>query len=290
MPLPVSNSRIRLSQGQIFWREVGTGPTLVFLHGSWSDGSQWIPIINCLSSNYHCLVPDLLGFGDSERREINYSIELEVECLAEFLAKLNQREIYLIGHSLGGWVAASFALKYPEQVRGMVLLEPEGLPTGKIRTRGQLNGLLLGRIPVGFWLLRSLQPLAYLIGKPQIIKQVLDYRQLLLNSPTTCKLLFQRSWSETEPELLHLKLESMQVPTLILQGGRDTVSAINQSKAYAELIPKAEHHIIGVGENDLSQHSSVEVAQYIRDFIKYSAIPQENFKDSTLPPPLFIDK
>jgi len=289
MPLPLSISRIRLSQGQIFWREVGTGPTLVFLHGSWSDGSQWIPIIDRLSSNYHSFVPDLLGFGDSERRKIHYSIELEVECLAEFLASLNQRQVYLIGHSLGGWVAASFALKYQEQVRGMVLLSPEGLPAGKIRTRGWLNGFLVGRIPVGFWLLRSLQPLASVVGKPQLIKQVLDYRKLLLNSPTTCKLFFQRSWSEIQAELLQEKLESLQVPTLILQGGRDTMSAIAQSKAYADLIPTSEHHIIGVGANDLPQQFPAEVVQYIRDFIKYSVIPQEKLEDSDLFPPLFLD-
>ncbi|HEY9691612.1 MAG TPA: alpha/beta hydrolase [Oculatellaceae cyanobacterium] len=290
MPLPVSNSRIRLSQGHIFWREVGTGPTLVFLHGSWSDGSQWIPIINRLSDNYHCLVPDLLGFGDSERRKIKYSIELEVECLAEFLTSLNQRQVYLIGHSLGGWIAASFALKYQDRVRGMVLLSPEGLPAGKIRRRGWLNGLLLGQIPVGFWLLRSLQPLASFLGKPQLIKQVLDYRKLLLNFPTTCKLFFQRSWSEIQAELLQEKLESLQVPTLILQGGRDTMSAIAQSKAYADLIPTSEHHIMGVGANDLPQQFPAEVVQYIRDFIKYSVIPQEQLEDSDLFPPLFLDK
>ncbi|AFZ12867.1 alpha/beta hydrolase fold protein [Crinalium epipsammum PCC 9333] len=290
MPQPLSNSRIRLSQGQIFWREVGTGPTLVFLHGSWSDGSQWIPIIERLSSNYHCLVPDLLGFGDSERRKIHYSIELEVECLAEFLASLNQRHIYLIGHSLGGWIAASFALKHPEKVRGMVLLAPVGLQKGKARTLGWLTRLLLLKIPMGLWLARSIKPLASVLGKPPLINQTLKYRQLLLNSPTTCKLFFQRNWSEIQAELLHLKLESLQVPTLILQGGRDTMSAIAQSKAYADLIPTSEHHIISIGENDLPQQFPAEVVQYIRDFIKYSVVPQEQIEDSDLLPPLFSDK
>src|SRR6478672_1523022 len=100
MALPLRNSRIRLSQGQIFWREVGQGPVLVFLHGSWSDSSQWISVIERLSEDYACFAVDLLGFGESERPQVHYSIEFEVECLVEFLETLNLRQVYLIGHSL----------------------------------------------------------------------------------------------------------------------------------------------------------------------------------------------
>ena len=120
------NSRVKLSVGQIFWREVGQGPSLVFLHGSWEDGTQWLRTIEHLSPYYQCFAPDLLGFGGSERRKIHYSIDLEVECLAQYLDTLKLRQVYLIGHSVGGWVAASYAIKYPDRVQGLVLLAPEG--------------------------------------------------------------------------------------------------------------------------------------------------------------------
>ena len=116
------NSRIKLSVGNIFWREVGLGPSLVFLHGSWDDGSQWLRTIEHLSPDFQCFAPDLLGFGDSERPNVHYSIDLEVECLAQYLDNLNLRQVYLIGHSVGGWVAASYAIKYPDRVQGLVLL------------------------------------------------------------------------------------------------------------------------------------------------------------------------
>ena len=100
------NSRVKLPLGHIFWREIGQGPSLVFLHGSWDDSSQWLPTIEHLSPYYQCFAPDLLGFGDSERPNVHYSIDLEVECLAQYLDTLKLREVYLIGHSVGGWVAA----------------------------------------------------------------------------------------------------------------------------------------------------------------------------------------
>ena len=129
------NSRVKLSVGQIFWREIGQGPSLVFLHGSWEDGSQWLRTIELLNSHYQCFAPDLLGFGDSERPNVHYSIELEVECLAQYLDTLNLREVYLIAHSVGGWVAASYALKYPDRVQGLVLLAPEGVQIGRASCR-----------------------------------------------------------------------------------------------------------------------------------------------------------
>jgi haloalkane dehalogenase len=91
--IPLRNSRIKLSQGQIFWHEVGQGTAIVFLHGSTDDSSQWLSVIEHLSEDYHCFAPDLLGFGESERPNVHYSIDLEVECLADLLEALRQREV-----------------------------------------------------------------------------------------------------------------------------------------------------------------------------------------------------
>ena len=148
MPLPLRNARIRLTQGQIFWREVGQD-TIVFLHGAWEDSSQWVPLIERLSAEYHCLVPDLLGFGESERPGVHYSIGLEVACLAEHLEALKLRRVYLVGHSLGGWIAMSYALKYQEQVEGVVLLAPEGVQAEGLGRRWWQAKLL--RLPMVGW-------------------------------------------------------------------------------------------------------------------------------------------
>ena len=108
------NSRIKLNQGILFWREVGTGIPMIFLHGAWNDGSEWVSTMELLAENIHCFSPDLLGFGESANPNIHHSIDLQVECLADFLEALKLEKVYLVGNSLGGWIAASYALKYPE--------------------------------------------------------------------------------------------------------------------------------------------------------------------------------
>lgn len=266
MTLPIRNSRIRLSQGQLFWREVGQGTVLVFLHGSWNDGSQWLPLVEHLSRNYHCLAPDLLGFGESERPKLHYSIELQVECLAEYLEALKLRQIYLVGHSLGGWIASSYALRFPDQVKGLILLSPEGVqPEGK-SNRWQWSRWLTGQPPLALWLLQLLLPFAKVFGWREWIERSLQLRQKLMRSPVACKLLFNRRAAEIRAELLPAdQISWLKLPILILQGQDDAVT-IHNHQVFAQA-PQAELKVISSFDSDLLQTEAKVIANEIRQFI-----------------------
>lgn len=262
------NSRIKLSVGQIFWREAGLGPSLVFLHGSWDDGSQWLRTIEHLSPDFQCFAPDLLGFGESERPNVHYSIDLEVECLAQYLDTLNLRQVYLIGDSLGGWVAASYAIKYPDRVQGLVLLAPEGVKVGHRRARWQTARWLIGQPPLAFWFLRSIYPIAKLLGYQNKIDGLLKFRRQLMQSPIAMQLLFSRRRAEITAELVDDNLALLKVPVLVLQGSEDTIAASSLCQSYAALIPNAELQFVSPGESNLPQEVPDLVAKYIRDFAK----------------------
>lgn len=267
MNLPLRNSRIRLPLGQVFWREVGQGPILVFLHGSWHDSSQWLPIIEYLSQDYHCFAPDLLGFGESEKPKLHYSIQLEVDCLLEYLEALHLPQVYLIGHSLGGWIAASYALNNLPNVQGLVLLSPEGVQVEGQPLSSWWDRWLFGRPPITYSILRSLLPLAQLFGRHKSIQKALQWQQQLNKSPIASQLLFRRRRSEIQAELLQERLNWLKVPTLILQGGKDTPSAIARSQTYAEHTPQAQLKLIEQGGNDLTDALPGLVAEYIHNFV-----------------------
>ncbi|MBD1934464.1 MULTISPECIES: alpha/beta fold hydrolase [Cyanophyceae] len=262
--IPLRNSRIKLSQGQIFWHEVGQGTAIVFLHGSADDSSQWLSVIEHLSEDYHCFAPDLLGFGESERPNVHYSIDLEVECLADLLEALKQREVYLVGHSLGGWIAASFALKYLEQVRGLVLIAPFGVEAEKYKITPPLLTKLSRAVS---WCMRSLSRLTSRLGRRKKTGQNIQRQQQPLQSPIAAKLLYQRRRAEIQAELLKERLDWLKIPVLILQGGQDSRDRIAQSQAYADLSPQAQLEIISNAGHDLPQTLPDVVAQYIRAFV-----------------------
>lgn len=267
MTQPLRNSRMKLSQGHIFWREIGQGEALVFLHGSWSDSSQWVPVLEQLGLDYHCLAPDLLGFGESEHPNIHYSIELQVEALAEYLENLRLKQIYLVGYSLGAWVAASYALKYLDQVRGLVLIAPEGIHVEKLKQRWNWERLLLAKPPILFWLLRSLRPIAKMLGGSKRIERSLQLRQQMLQAPAACQLLFQRRRAEIKAELLQGRLDWLKIPVLILQSEQDAFAAKVLSQTYAELLPEANWQIIPQGGTDLPLTAPAAVVDQIRALV-----------------------
>ncbi|QDL11472.1 alpha/beta hydrolase [Brasilonema octagenarum UFV-E1] len=265
------NSRIKTSQGMLFWREIGEGTPIIFLHGTWKDSSQWISVMEMLAQDFHCFAPDLLGFGESDFPNVHYSIDLQVECLAQLLQALKralkQERVYLVGDSLGSWIAASYALKYPEQINGLVLLAPEGVEIQGQKKRWEKMQRIANRPPLVFQLLRLFRPLMKIFGLDQNIKQDWQFHQVMQQYPTACELIFQRQHLEIQAELLHDELSFITVPVLILQGEKDNQEAIAMSQLYAQYMPHAKLKIVASTEENLPESCSSAVGGDIRNFI-----------------------
>ncbi len=91
------NSRVKLSNGLLFWREIGNGSNnIVFIHGTWYDSNQWLSVMEQLSLSYHCFALDLPGCSESQFSSTHYSITQMVEYLAEYIAALKLQKVYYV--------------------------------------------------------------------------------------------------------------------------------------------------------------------------------------------------
>ena len=265
------SSRIKLSTGQIFWREAGDSscPVLVFLHGSWHDNNQWQEIMAPLSKSFHCLAIDLLGFGNSHATQAPTSISNEVECLHEFLNALKLcHPVYLIGHSLGAWIAIDYALKYPAKTQGVVAISPEGFFLNTTQQYGFLTKILLAHpVLLKLWL-TGLKVLTSVSDGAAALEQKQAYWEFLEKFPTTCKLLFQRSTKAISSELVADRLMRFKAPILILQPDLDNAAAIAQSQAYAKAIRNAEYRSIHTVEQLSPTQSLQQTIGEIQVFIE----------------------
>lgn len=262
--LPIRNLRRQLPQGQVFWQEVGRGPTVVFLHGTWGDSSQWQPLLQQLGQQTHCIALDLLGFGESSRlKPVDYSIALQVDALHELLTALRTGPVYLVAESLGGWVAARFALRYPEQVKGLVMLAPEGVSLpgpDRWRTyRRVLNPVM------GIWLWFS-WPFAKLVGRERPWLRARHLRRQLLKHRAACQLLFNRKKSAIAAEQIPVSPD-LEPPVVILQGAAASpaVQALNES--YWNIATQPPRLVQVPGRDDLAETQTEAVAEAIRQFI-----------------------
>ncbi|MEC9358800.1 MAG: alpha/beta hydrolase [Pseudomonadota bacterium] len=116
----------------IHYLDQGSGTTVVFLHGSGSGACGHsnfkgnYPAL--VEAGYRVIVQDLIGYGYSDKPDdIDYPLELFVQCVKQTLDTIGVTRCTLVGNSLGGAVAISLALKHPEILDRLVLLAPGGV-------------------------------------------------------------------------------------------------------------------------------------------------------------------
>lgn len=109
------------------------GQTVVLLHGKNFNGAYWKTTIEALTAaGYRVIAPDQVGFGKSSKPAgYQFSIQQLAWNTKKLLDTLGIRQIDLLGHSMGGMIAARFTLMYPEAVSKLVLLDPLGLEDWK---------------------------------------------------------------------------------------------------------------------------------------------------------------
>jgi pimeloyl-ACP methyl ester carboxylesterase len=111
--------------------EAGQGPTVILLHGLGSVKEIWAANIGALSAKYHVYALDQIGFGHSDKPLLEYKITTFVDFLHAFMQAQNLSKATLVGNSLGGWIAIDFAVRHPQMVDKIVLVDSAGLPFEK---------------------------------------------------------------------------------------------------------------------------------------------------------------
>ena len=213
----------------------GTGPPVVLLHGGASDARDWLATMEALSNNYTIYAPDLLGFGQNERKNEGYYLSEFIDFTLAFLDALELENYFLVGHSFGGRLCLDITLHNPERVRKLVLSDAAGL--GKTSKFGTF-------LLTGFWVIRKL----FRIDQPH---------------PTF------RSHEGDDPDWACVdQLPDLKVSTLIIWKRYDLYLPIANARRAAELIPDAKLKIIpGFGHAPHGRTINT-FNKYLREFLE----------------------
>lgn len=105
-------------------------PTVVMVHGFTGSKENWYPLAQRLGGHYRLVIPDLPGWGESQRLDgADYGFDAQAKRLAKFLARVRRdgSPVVLLGHSMGGGIAAIAAADHPERIARVGLIDAAGV-------------------------------------------------------------------------------------------------------------------------------------------------------------------
>lgn len=125
--LPVTERREDLAGTRTAWLEGGEGPAMLLLHGPGESGVNWRWVIPDLTRSHRVVAPDLPGHGSSGGTEGRWTEPEILDWLDALIERTCAGPPVLVGHVLGGAIAARFARARGERIRGLVLVDSLGL-------------------------------------------------------------------------------------------------------------------------------------------------------------------
>ncbi len=222
-------------------------PTALLIHGlgHWTQGA-WNGIAARLSATHRILAFDLPGFGESDKPDVRYDFPFFVATVHGIVGALNLRNYTLMGHSLGGIIAADYASTYPEELCRLVLIAPAGfIRTPKIFVRivaGEPVSRLFTLRPSRRFVRRLLEQAFY--DRDAITEEMYERAYELSQDPKVCRA-FLRVYSGALRDFLDIpgfpaRLARYAGPTLLVWGRQDEYIPIRALANARKIYPHAE--------------------------------------------------
>jgi pimeloyl-ACP methyl ester carboxylesterase len=228
--------------------EGGRGAPVLLLHGFAGTRSDWYATIAKLPYRFHLIVPDLPGWGESERLpDADYGVEAQVERLADFFRARRLSAVHLVGHSMGGHIAGLFAARYPQWVKSLTLVANTGV---RFQENEFARSILEGATPFNIsnradW--DRLMDQAF-VSKPWLPHRTVD--ALIAQNMAEHDFLaasLRRLRSADQAFLLEGELARLRVPVHVLWCRQDKMLDVSSVDSMRAKLPRARYSIIEQG-------------------------------------------
>ncbi|WP_430500729.1 alpha/beta fold hydrolase [Micromonospora trifolii] len=216
-------------------------PPVVLVHGLAVSHRYLTPLAVALATTHQVYVPDLPGFGLTQRPRGAYDVRQHAEHLAAWLAAYRLPPVCLLGHSFGAEVAATLAANHPGSVRALVLAGPTSDPAARSR-----------RAQFGRWLVDSLREAP--LQAPILARDVWNARPWRVLA----------TLSHSVRNAIEADLVRITAPTLVLTGERDPIAPPRWRDQVTRLVPDANLVVVPGAPHNAATTNPTAVADAIR--------------------------
>lgn len=229
----LQEKKIRVGDHEIVYLEGGKGEPILMVHGFAANKDNWTKFAKFFTPSYRVVAPDLPGFGDSSYVEnAPYNTMEQAKRLEKFAAAIGLDKVNIVGNSMGGLIAAKFAILYPDKTLTLGLFDAAGVesPTpsemAKRLMKGEPNPLVAGSVEEFD---RLIQFVFYHPPQiPDFAKKVL-VKEAIGHKPRNAKIFktLTAEHDKFEPELKNIKAR-----TFVLWGDKDRVLDVSSAQVF----------------------------------------------------------
>jgi pimeloyl-ACP methyl ester carboxylesterase len=261
---------VRIDGTRIRYIDAGRGTPVIFLHGLGASIYAWRSTLAPVeSAGFRVVAFDNRGFGSSDKPAHGYSNEEYTNLLIAFMDSLRLPDAVLVGHAMGGAIAAQCAITNPGRVRGLVLIDAAGFGF-----RGPMVLRIVGWPGVGTiasglrsrWVTGRLLRSAY-ADPSKVRPEDVDQYYAPVAEPDFGRAL-RAVLREFRFDALPGRLTSVQIPALVLWGERDEWIPPSFGRAIASELPRVAYLFVPNAGHALPEEAPAEVSRLVIAFLK----------------------
>ena len=259
---------IKIDDHKIVYLEGGKGPTILLLHGYTGDKDNWIMFAPYLTKNYHVVIPDIPGYGESSMIEAaSYDLSSQMSRLHKFAQALELKKFHIVGNSMGGLFAGTYAVRYPDEVISVGLFNAAGVTS--LEKSVVMKMMEKGENPL---VLKDANDMARLMALVFVKQPTLPYpiEKVMINTSLANRKFYDKELKELGLDFLSLEkdLPKIKAQTLILWGDQDKIIDVSSVPVFEKGLKNHKTIIIkDCGHVPMIEKPQETATHYI-DFLK----------------------
>jgi len=276
-------SSITTDQGIVHYEVYGRGKPVILLHGWLGSWGLWQETMGYLGRYYRTYAMDFWGFGESGKKRETYAVQDFVSLVNQFMEQLGIMHAPLVGHSMGGTVSLSVAIRYPERVSKVVVV---GSPI--VGSSLAIPLKLAGYRPIAFMLFNMMGTFRFAmkVASPIICRDERFAAMMDRDLSRTTVESFLLSIASLRRTDLRPMLDQIKIPAMGIYGDRDVIVHPKQWQPMQKGIPQAQIERFPTAGHFLMLEEPKDFGERLKAFLdKDYGSPVSQAQSSPIPVP-----
>ena len=264
---------IEIEGMNVHYQRLGKGHPFVLVHGFSGHTWNWRAWMKHLSNDFELIVMDLPGFGlTGPHPKGDYSTEMSIRFLDEFLTKIGVDTFHLAGNSMGGSISWAYTLAHPAKVKKLILIDAGGYPKESKKT---IAGFKILQYPIFHPLITKITPRSIIkkslsgtyVDQSFATEKEVDLYMDMIRRAGNRQVLIDRMKIPRKNKSASIK--NINNPTLILWGDKDIIIPVSNAHKFHKDIPHSKLIIYeNVGHlpmDEVGEQSANDVRLFLKE-------------------------